>query len=193
MLDVWLPADKIDDAARIPGVIATQLPDYPVTNAVTSAGDGILKADKVRSQFLGQGIDGTGIKIGVISDGVNHRANVVADLPSVTVDPSHAGNGDEGTAMLEIVHDLAPGAALLLRPGQQPADAGVHYYLKNQGCNVIVDDLSFFGEGYFTDTSDRERRAGRRQFWCRLRDFGGQLLGSAALPVDVRPRRFSDS
>jgi hypothetical protein len=153
-LDVWLPADKIDDAARIPGVIATQLPDYPVTNVVTSAGDGILKADKVRNQFLGQGIDGTGIKIGVISDGVNHRANIVADLPSVTVDPSHAGSGDEGTAMLEIVHDLAPGAQLYFSgPANSLQMPACITYLQNQGCNVIVDDLSFFGEGYFTDTS----------------------------------------
>ena len=50
--------------------------------------------------------------MGVVSDGVHHLAASVAsgDLPK-GVAVLGAGNGDEGTAMLEIVHDLAPKAA----------------------------------------------------------------------------------
>jgi hypothetical protein len=57
------------------------------------------------------------VVVGVISDGIDHMADaqLSGDLPNVTV-PSggcRRGSGDEGTALLEIVHDVAPGAQLL--------------------------------------------------------------------------------
>ena len=49
-------------------------------------------------------------------DGVDGLAmsQGTGDLGAVTVLPGQAGNGNggEGTAMLEIIHDLAPGAQL---------------------------------------------------------------------------------
>jgi len=46
-----------------------RLPDYGVksTGSVDSQGDAILKANLVRQQF---GLDGTGVRVGVISDGI---------------------------------------------------------------------------------------------------------------------------
>jgi hypothetical protein len=67
------------------------------------------------------GINGAGLKIGVLSDGVTSAAlsQATGDLPPtcgtppcLTVLSGHAGSGDEGTAMLEIVHDMAPGVSL---------------------------------------------------------------------------------
>ena len=60
------------------------------------------------------GYTGAGVKVGVISNGVASLPVVQAsgDLGAVKVLPGQAGSGDEGTAMLEIVHDLAPGAQL---------------------------------------------------------------------------------
>jgi hypothetical protein len=56
--------------------------------------------------------------------------------------------------MMEIVHDLAPGAQLFFSGPSTSTDmVNSINYLKAQGCNVIVDDISFFGEGYFQDTS----------------------------------------
>ncbi|HSB36699.1 MAG TPA: neuroendocrine convertase 1, partial [Thermoanaerobaculia bacterium] len=77
----------------------------------TSEGDVTHRADLARANF---GVNGGGVKVGVLSDGVDFLAAVQAsgDLPAVTVLPGQAGGGDEGTAMLEIVHDLAPGAQL---------------------------------------------------------------------------------
>lgn len=156
----FVPANMLDQVGRLKGVGSVTLPDYAVTN-VTSAGDGVAKADKVRSQFAEMGIDGTGIKVGVISDGVDHRLNVGAELPAVTVDPSHPGSGDEGTAMLEIVHDLAPGADLYFAgPTNSASMVSSINYLKNQGCDVIIDDLTFFGESYFSDSSVANAAAG---------------------------------
>jgi hypothetical protein len=158
VIDITIAPAQIGRVARLGGVKAISLPDYVVTN-VTSEGDAALNADDVRSQFVSAGlnstaINGTGIKVGVISDGADHRANVGGELPAVTVDPDRPGDGDEGTAMLEIVHDLAPGAQLYFSGPLDSAEMVQSInYLVTQGCNVIVDDLSFFGESYFSDSS----------------------------------------
>src|SRR6185295_17799100 len=71
-----------------------------------------------------------------------------------TINPSLPGSGNEGTAMMEIVHDLAPGAQLYFSGPSTSTDmVNSINYLVGQGCKVIVDDLSFFAEGYFQDTS----------------------------------------
>src|SRR5262245_1067432 len=77
----------------------------------SSEGDVTHLAFAARQAF---GVNGTGIKIGVLSNGVTNLAvsQASGDLGPVTVLPGQAGTGDEGTAMLEIIHDLAPGADL---------------------------------------------------------------------------------
>jgi len=67
------------------------------------------------------------------------------DLPA-TVTYSNLGIGDEGTAMLEIVHDLAPGADLYFAPGASSSAqlVGAIDWLAGQGAQVIVDDLTHY-------------------------------------------------
>jgi hypothetical protein len=94
----------------------------------------------------------------VLSNGVNSLASLQAsgDLPAVTVLPGQAGSGDEGSAMLEIVHDLAPDAQLFYATAQ----GGVATFTNNlkalraAGCDIIIDDLS-----YFTETTFHEGQA----------------------------------
>ena len=150
-VQAWIPALEVDDAARLAGVTEVTLPDYLHVNNVVSAGDTLLKADKVRALF--PGIDGTGVKIGVMSDGATNAADVASELGNYTI--SQVGSGNEGTAMMEIVHDLAPGAQLFFYGPSTSVDManGINYLANTAHCNVIVDDLSFFGEGYFQDTS----------------------------------------
>src|SRR5688572_29432602 len=159
VVQAWVTPAMLDDAALLAAVQNVTLPDYAIRN-VTTAGDGIHQADKVRAQFAAAGIDGTGVKIGVISDGAAHRANVGAELPAVTVDPAHPGAGDEGTAMLEIVHDLAPGAQLYFSGVQSSLDmVNCMTWLKNQGCTVIVYDLLCPGESYFSVSTIAKKAA----------------------------------
>jgi hypothetical protein len=154
IVQAWVPADKMVNLARLGEVADLSQVDYPIANGVTSAGDGILLADKTRSQFAAYGIDGTGVKVGVISDGVKDMLSVGNELPTITVHPYHAGTGNEGTAMLEIVHDLAPGAQLYFSAPSSSLDMVSSIdYLAAQGCNIIVDDLSFFNESYFSDST----------------------------------------
>src|SRR5262249_25104181 len=123
------------------------------TNAgsVTSEGDVAHRANTARTTF---GVDGTGVKVGVLSDSVDFLAASQAsnDLGPVTVLPGQAGVGSgEGTAMLEIVHDLAPGAELFFATAfNGPASFAQNIRaLRAAGCQIIIDDVSYSNESPF--------------------------------------------
>ena len=118
-----------------------------------NSGDVAHQANSVRSNFA---FDGTGVKVGLLSDGVDSLAKeqTAGNLPAtVHVIGAQAGSGDEGTAMLEIVYTLAPGATLYFATGNpsQAQMASNIQALADAGCNIIVDDISYFGEGVFQD------------------------------------------
>lgn len=126
----------------------------PKTGAINSQGDHAHGADLARNLF---GVEGTGVRVGVISDSVESLPALqgAGELPAVTVLPGRAGQGDsEGTAMLEIIHDLAPGAELFFAAsGDSPLEMAASILaLREAGCDVIVDDIGFpGGEAVFQD------------------------------------------
>ena len=151
------PADEARtraQAAPLSPAPRTRTVDFPVTRKDdTSEGDVAHRANSARTTHS---VDGTGIGIGVISDGVRTLADRQAsgDLPArVTVLPGQAGRGDEGTALLEIVHDLAPGAELYFATGfgGQAQMAKNIEALCEAGANVIVDDIGYPLEAAFQD------------------------------------------
>jgi Subtilase family/FG-GAP-like repeat len=106
---------------------------------------------------LSKGITGAGVKIGVLSDGVRSLASLQAagNLPSVTVLSGQQGplGGDEGTAILEIIYDLAPGAQLYFATASN-GEASFATNIQNlaaAGCSIIVDDATYLDEGVFQD------------------------------------------
>ena len=109
-------ASALETLAGFWWVRAIRSVDRAVTRvgSVTTQGDAASRADVLRTQ----GVNGGGVTVGVISDGIDSllEAQATNDLPDVVV-PNDArcqrGAGDEGTALLEIVHDVAPGAKLL--------------------------------------------------------------------------------
>jgi subtilisin-like proprotein convertase family protein len=125
----------------------------PTQGRVVSEGDRTHAGDVARGQYR---VFGAGPTVGVLSDGVDSLADSQAsgDLPpEVTVLPGRAGQGDEGTAMLEIVHDLAPAAKLAFATiGETPEEfaAGIRA-LRAAGADVLVDDVAFFDESPFQD------------------------------------------
>ena len=133
------------------------------TNAgsITSQGYVSTGANKV----VAAGTTGAGIKVGVLSDSAS-AARVAAliasgDLPANTVvlpnqaGPTAAQGGeDEGAAMMEIVHDIAPGAQIFFATGeggQGTFAANIQALRFTYGCDIIVDDLSYFAESVFQD------------------------------------------
>ncbi len=60
---------------------------------------------------------------------------------------------DEGRAMMQIVHDIAPTAELYFRTGFVNAEdfAKGIVELADAGCNVISDDVTYFAQPFFRD------------------------------------------
>ncbi len=133
------------DGVAVREALSQQIQKAASQGAVVSEGDAAHGANIARAKY---NVDGTGVKIGVISDSVESLAALQAagELPPVTVLPGQAGSGSsEGTAMLEIVHDLAPGAQLFFAtaiPGPEQMAQNI-LALRKAGCDIIIDDIGF--------------------------------------------------
>ena len=154
-----LPIFSLTAAAGLPSLRFAQS-SAAVTNVglVTSQGDHAMRADVARSTF---GLTGSGVTVGVLSDSFNCLGGAATDvanddLSPVTVIQEISGcNGatDEGRAMLQIVHDVAPGASLSFATGflGQASFAANILALAAAGAKVIVDDIMYFAEPMFQD------------------------------------------
>jgi len=141
-----------------PEKLRQRLNSLPKSGVMANAGSATwegVAAHKANAAH-GAGRTGAGTKVCVLSDGVDSLAarQASGDLPAtVTVLPGQAGSGNEGTAMLEIVHDMAPGASLYFAT----AFGGVAQFATNiinlraAGCDIIVDDVTYYNEGAFQD------------------------------------------
>lgn len=128
------------------------------TNAgsVTSEGSRAHGADRARKFY---NTDGTGVKVGVLSDSDDFKEQSIAsgDLPADTVTvPGQSGRpgSGEGTAMMEIVHDVAPGAKIFFASAfespEQFAD-NIRTLRFTYGCDIIVDDVQYYFESPYQD------------------------------------------
>lgn len=152
----WLETDRLATVAAIPHVFSIQALDPPRHRTAGGEGDAVINGPTARSSYNVNGSDpllGQNVKVGIISNGVTNLATAIAsgDLPAVVNTPLGAGSGDEGTAMLEIVHEIAPGADLYFAPGGTTMQTHLTAAatLANAGCNIIADDIGWYQEPYF--------------------------------------------
>ena len=180
IISAWLPLSQAVAAASLPGVRSITLARKPIRRVGTvTAGSSVVEhaADvNTPGVVTPQGILGRGISIGLVSDsydtasGVPRASAGVAsgDLPGignpngytqpVIVLKDEAGfeGGDEGRAMAEIVHDIAPAAKISFSAAGQTkvAMAASIRNLRTSPqtlCDVIVDDIGFADEPFFSD------------------------------------------
>ncbi|ERT09454.1 hemolysin-type calcium-binding repeat family protein [Lyngbya aestuarii BL J] len=143
--------------------------NQPITrsNSVISQGDVALNTDEIRNIL---NLDGSGIKIGIISDSFNLLKDGVTaaddirsgDLPGVSnpdgyttpvqvINEGSKGK-DEGRAMLQIVHDIAPGSELMFYGVSNNVEmAQAIDALAAAGADIIVDDMGFTNQPFFQD------------------------------------------
>ena len=97
------------------------------------------------AQDIGQG-DLPGDTLGSVNpNGYLKNVHVLQDFP--------VARTDEGRAMLQIIHDVAPASELYFRTGFfTPGDfANGIRELKNAGCKIIVDDITYVTEPFLKD------------------------------------------
>ncbi len=145
----------------------------PISNSIeagvaVSQGDSSINAGLARTAF---GVTGENTKIGVLSDSYNLRPGNPANTDILNGDLPGIGNAynpnpvevygeypygnllDEGRAILQIVHDVAPKAKLAFRSGFVTVGdfADGIMQLQQNGCDFIGDDVTFIHEPFFKD------------------------------------------
>ena len=164
-----LPIAAIPDAAELeqlralrPSVAVPQRSSR-ASGTVTSEGVQAMRADDARAD---SDVDGDGVTVGVLSDTYDAdpgaatsasediasgdlppeaRIDILADLDEGT---------DEGRAMMQIIHDVAPGADLAFHTaiiGQAGFVEGIEALVDEGAADVLVDDILFLGEPMFQD------------------------------------------
>ena len=179
VVSVRVSLNQLDQIAQLNSLNFARPAYRPITRvgATTSQGDAALNADIARNIFE---VDGTGITVGVLSDSYDRSSLVLTDAaddiasgdlpglgnpegfttPVTVLDDSAFGPIgaflliDEGRGMMQLIHDVAPGAALAFHTAANgPADFanGILELINNAGADVVVDDIGYLDQPFFQD------------------------------------------
>lgn len=167
VINGYFPINNLSSLSTVSDLFSVSLAYLPIasTGTARTQGDVAINTDVLRAAYQ---LNGRGIKVGVLSDSYNALQGegigiITGDLPGpgnpngyttpVTVLEESTGT-DEGRAMLEIIHDIAPEAALFFHTarGGKAAFANAITLLANEAdCDVIIDDIIYSSSAYFQD------------------------------------------
>jgi hypothetical protein len=185
--------------------VQTVFKGIPTSGVAFDSCDVAQKSDIARAGF---GVDGTGIKVGVVSNSYNTILGNPAftdiqndDLPGtgnlngnttpvqVVAEYPYGVQSDEGRAMLQIVHDVAPKANLAFATGFVTAGNMAQRIkdLQAAGCNVIVDDVTHITESFFSDGMVAQAvdvvTAQGVSYWTSAGNFGNKSYEAIYTPT----------
>ena len=176
VIAAYLPVEAAQQVARSAAVVSLHLGHRPVNRVgrVTSQGAVVMRSNEANQQ----GFNGDGVTVGILSDSFNTSGSSdtalsdvrSGDLPNTTaiprgeglkflaeLDPKKFGAGtDEGRAMAQVVHDIAPGASLCFATafaGEVDFANKIRALRTEPACNadVITDDVAYLDEPFFSD------------------------------------------
>lgn len=170
-----ITAQRLSELDTIDGLNEVRL-----SQIITSQGSVISQGDLATDSSvarLSYGVDGSGIIVGVISDSYNclngaTQDQSTQDLPSQITIIADAldctEKTDEGRALMQIVHDIAPNAKLLFHSGDNGTATTANAILKmasDYKADIIVDDFkaisaNFFQEDAITQAAQKVVNAG---------------------------------
>jgi len=157
LMRVQIPVDRLESLAdKVSGIAFIRLPYRPRPFAVTSQGVALTGA----GDFHTAGYYGQGTKVAVIDlgfDGYTEARNA-GELASVVYTHDYTGSGFEadyvhGTAVAEIVEDMAPQADLHLLKISDEVDLGnaVTYCISN-GVHIINHSVGWYNTNFYDGT-----------------------------------------
>ncbi len=170
VIDVYFSKQELCLLNNYPSLVNFARPVYPATTnsgGVITQGDAAQNSNIVRDIFRtvdDEGaivpVDGSGITIGVLSDsydtafGGPYAPNDIGngELPDdVMLLKDNASDAtDEGRAMMQIIHDVAPGAALQFHTATaSPREFEEGFNTLAIESDIIVDDITFITEPFF--------------------------------------------
>ncbi len=189
IIEAYVPVALLDRLAKMKGVSAVQGVMRPEKHIGSVTQQGVVQH---RVNQVSQ--DGSGITVGILSDSYNTAANTIGGAPLTIREAQDILSGDlpgpgnplgntqpvvvlqdynsypnttgfdEGRAMAQLIHDIAPKARL----GYATAEGGEVNFANNIralagvpgspnlvagfAAQIIVDDVQYFAEGMFSDT-----------------------------------------
>jgi hypothetical protein len=186
----WLPVAALEAASAL-GEVHSLRASLMRTRSVAQQGVFAMNSDQIRASY--PALDGTGVKVGVLSDSYNcyavyaapgsgvpasgpagyasngYSATAATDIatgdipggisvleegPCTGYDPKYElPFSDEGRAMMQIIHGIAPKAGLAFYTASNSETdfaAGIEA-LAGAGAQVITDDEAYFDEPFFQD------------------------------------------
>jgi subtilisin family serine protease len=170
-----LPLEALDKLKQL-----TSLNEVKQSKIITSQGSAVSIGDRAqRSNFARENfnVSGKGITIAVLSDSYNclkgaAKDQKTKDLPKNVLVRQEAldcnAKRDEGRALMQIIHDVAPNATLIFQSGDNglatTANAILDLAFKNKA-DIIIDDIksleaNFFQKDALTEAVERVVDAG---------------------------------
>ena len=149
-VQAFVPAERLEMVASAPGVRGVTSAATPVPLGVVSEGVALTNAPALH----GAGVTGAGVKVAVVDVGFKGYTGLLGtELPASVQTADFCGGGldgpdadPHGTAVAEVIHDMAPGASLLFAcvdtvAGLEDAAA----WAEAQGARIINSSLGWFG------------------------------------------------
>jgi len=152
LAQVILPISGLRALAAAEGVLDVRQPGGYTMDAVTSEGVGEMAANVWQTA----GFNGKGVKVGIIDGGfMGYKALLGTELPATVTawgqsvlgpEGGPADAYDHGTAVAEVVYDVAPGARLYLASVDDPVELGrAEQWMVAQGVKVINHSYGWWG------------------------------------------------